>query len=180
MQKNVDSLALKRIKIYDEKNEGHYFSSLWENSPLVVIFIRHFGCISCRAHVEEVLKSRDFLQKNEIRTVFIGNGHPYSIKSFKEEINAPETEIYTDPSLESFDACGMQKGLSYLINFKSMKNMYKLSKAGHKAKKWDEELGDKTQMGGVVAFKKPGLVLYHHISTHLGDFDNTEDWPPLT
>jgi len=175
LQQKVDFLALKRLFIRNENNEKVYFSSLWEQSQVIIIFIRHFGCPSCKAHVSDIWAQKDKLKDKRI--VFIGNGQPNMIKSFKEEIRAPDAEIYTDPSLETFEACGLKKGLRYLVNFKSMKSMMALKKKGYHMSEWEDGNGDKTQMGGILAFKDPGLLTYHYVSEYLADFDETEQWP---
>lgn len=175
IQNKVDLLALKRLNILSEKNEKIMFSSLWETGQVIIIFIRHFGCPSCKAHVQSIWEQKENLKNKRI--VFIGNGQPAMIKKFKEELKTTDLEIYTDPSLETFEACGLKKGLRYLVNFKSMKSMIDLKKKGYQMSAWEEEYGDKNQMGGILAFKDPGLLLYHYISNYLGDFDDTESWP---
>lgn len=176
-ESKVDVLALKRIKVLDQNNEPVLFSTLWEKKPIVVIFIRHFGCVACKAHVSQVwAKKKDFEKKN-IRVIFIGNGQPYLIKAFKDEVNAKDAEIYTDPSLESFSACGLQKGIRYLVNLKSLKKARDLQRQGFKNEILNLDTGSHTQMGGVVALKRPGEVLYHFIADYLGDFDDPDDYP---
>lgn len=175
IQSKVDTLALKRLFILSESNENIPFSSLWETGRVVIIFIRHFACPSCKAHVNMVWQQREKF-KNQ-RIVFIGNGQPKMIENFKWELKAKEIEIYTDPTLETFNACGLNSGLRYLINYKSLKNILEYKRQGHSKDKWNQDYGEKKQMGGIVAFKKPGLLLYHYVSQFVGDFDNPEGWP---
>lgn len=175
LQNKIDILALKRLTVFSERNEIIPFPSFWDQGQVIVIFIRHFGCPSCKAHVSDIWKQRSKLKNKRI--IFIGNGQPSMIKGFKEEINSPGAEIYTDPSLETFEACGLKRGLRYLMNFRSMKSILDLKRKGHEMSSWDEQLGDKTQLGGILAFKKPGELLYHYVSNYVGDFDNSNDWP---
>ncbi|MEC7276546.1 MAG: AhpC/TSA family protein [Bdellovibrionota bacterium] len=174
LQKKVDTLALKRLSILSENNEKIPFTSLWEDQQVIIIFIRQFACFSCKAHVNKVWEQREKLKNKKI--VFIGNGQPYIIKSFKEELGVQEAPIYTDPSLEAFEACGLNRGLRYLMNFSSLRDLAIAKKNGYKSN-WTEEHGDKTQLGGIVAFKKPGILLYHFVSESLMDISDSGEWP---
>lgn len=175
-QQRVNILALQRLKIFNENNEKIVFSTLWEE-PVIVIFVRHFGCIACRARVSEIANFYSQMEKKKVRIVFLGNGQPYMIKTFKESLNLPKVEIYTDPSLEVFDACSMNRSFSNLVNFKSLMAMRNLYKKGYRQGVMDKDTGTHRQMGGVVAFRKPGKVLYHFTSSFLGDFDDPDNWP---
>ena len=172
-QVHVDTLALKRILIFNEKKEKILVSSLWENHSVVMIFLRHFGCIACRAHVDKVWKKRSEFEKTGVKLVFIGNGSPEMICAFKEELKISDAPIYTDPTLEIFDACGLNRGLQYLLHPKSALQLARLYKDGYAQSKQKKENGSHTQMGGIVAIKPPGIVTYYFASEFLGEFDDT-------
>ena len=172
----VDILALNRLKVFDEENREVLFSSFWKNRPATIIFVRHFGCIACRAHVDQIWnKKKDILKTSNL--LFIGNGKPEIIKIFKEDIKASTAPIFTDPTLQAFDACGLKRSPLNLIDPRGAKRMYDLVNEGYNQGTADKRTGFHTQMGGVVVFRPPGIVAYHFISDYLGDFDKPEDWP---
>lgn len=177
MSEQVDVMALRRLKVLDENNNEVIFSDLWKNRPVIIVFIRHFGCISCRAHVDQIWnKRKDILDKKNY-IVFIGSGAPSSLKMFKQYLGVQNAPIFTDPTLQTFKACGMLRGLNYLVNSKTLKRMFELQKEGYSNNVTDFKSGSHRQMGGVVAIKEPGQVLYHFAAEYLGDQDNPEDWP---
>ncbi|PIK13579.1 AhpC/TSA family protein [Halobacteriovorax sp. JY17] len=176
-QQRVDILALKRLKIFSEEGEQIYFSSLWKDRTVVVIFLRHFSCIGCRAHADQIWNLHRQMKNLKMKIIFIGNGNPNIIKVFKEDLNLHDAEIYTDPSLETFKACGMHRSVSNYINLKSFIELRKLRKKGYTQGKYTEEVGDILQNGGVVGFRDPGKVVYHFTSKHLGDYDDPDEWP---
>ena len=45
-------------------------------TPLVVVFVRHYGCIFCRERAAEVLASRSAIEAKGARIVFVGTGLP--------------------------------------------------------------------------------------------------------
>ena len=172
----VDILALSRLKVLDEDSNPILLSSFWKNNNVVLIFVRHFGCIACRAHIDQVWKKREQFERAKTKIIFIGNGDPALIKSFKQDLNV-DAPIFTDPTMEVFDACGLKRSLLRLFSLSSGKRIIGLSRQGYKqGATFDSRTGTHAQMGGVVAFKVPGIVVYHFIADHLGDFDDSEDW----
>lgn len=176
-QQRVDILALKRLRIFSEAGVKVHFSSLWKDRTVIIIFLRHFSCIGCRAHADQVWNFHRQMKNLKVKIIFIGNGRPDVIKVFKEEMKLHDAEIYTDPSLETFKACGMHRGVSNYINLKSFIEARRIKKQGYKQGKYTEDVGDLWQNGGVVGFKDPGKVIYHFTSKHLGDYDDPDDWP---
>lgn len=176
-QSLVDILTLNRLLVLDENNEKIRVSSFWKNNSVIIIFLRHFGCIGCRAHVDKVWKQRKALEKSGAKIIFIGNGAPEMIKNFKSEMNVLDAPIFTDPSLEIFDACGLNRGIKYLVSPGTVIQAAKLYKEGYSQGKQVKENGFHTQMGGVMAIKPPGQVTYYFASEYLGDFEDLEVQP---
>lgn len=174
-QQTVDVLALQRLNVLNEEGEKVPFRNFLQEKKIIVIFIRHFGCIACRAHVDQIWNKKDELLKSNSRIIFIGNGKPHIIGHFKEIIGAQDAEIYTDPDLNTFDACGMHRGILNLANFKTVSAMRALKNKGYSQGSFKDS-GSHRQMGGIVIFKSPGKVIYHFASEYLGDFDNIDEW----
>lgn len=175
-QQKDNTLALRRLKVFYENEKPILFEGFLQEDSIIIIFVRHFGCIACRAHVDQIWNLFRGSKRSSARIIFIGNGRPYVIKDFKDDMDVRDAEIYTDPSLESFDACGMNRSIAALLNFKSIAAMRRLKAQGYRQGSF-EDSGVHRQLGGVVAFRKPGILTYHFTSRHLGDFDNPDDWP---
>lgn len=171
-QSMVDTLALKRIIIWNENGDKVYASTLWKSQSVVLVFLRHFGCIACRAHISQITTNKAMLEKNGFKIIFIGNGSPNMIKGFKEDLKIPNALIFTDPTLEIFDACGFNRGLKYLVNAKTVLQGIKLYKDGFTQGEQKKDNGSHLQMGGIIALKPPGIVTYHFASEYLGHFDD--------
>ncbi|WP_372656155.1 AhpC/TSA family protein [Halobacteriovorax sp.] len=176
-QQRVDVLALKRLKVLSENGTEVLFSTFWNNTTVIIIFLRHFNCISCRAHADQIWSLHKEMNKIKTKIIFVGNGSSQVIKMFKEDLNIKDAEVYTDPSLEVFKACGMDRSFTNYVSFKSLVELRKLRKQGYTGGDYSEGAGDTFQNGGVVGFKDPGKVIYHFTSKYLGDFDNPDEWP---
>lgn len=176
LNSKIDILALNRISVLDENNTKILVSSFWKNNPVVIVFLRHFGCIACRAHVDQIWKNKKKFDQTKTNIIFVGNGSPNMIKLFKEDLGLLDAPIFTDPTLEIFDACGFNRGLNFLLTPMSAVKMAKLYWEGYSQGKQSKETGAHTQMGGIAVFKPPGLLTYHFVSAYLGDFDDSSKW----
>lgn len=177
LQNKIDMLALMRLKVLDENGNEIMFNSLFKNKPAILVFVRHFGCLSCRAYVDQVWNKRKDIKDKKSNIIFIGSGSPSSLKRFKQHLGVENAPIFTDPTLQTFKACGLLNGLNYLVNTKTLKRVFELRKQGYSNEVTDFESGSHKQMGGVVALKDPGVLLYYFSAEYLGDDDDPANWP---
>lgn len=113
---------------------------------------------------------REDFRKKGVELAFIGSGAPYLISTFKQDFNLQSTPIYTDPTLATFEACGLRHVDTKNLDAKSLNAISLLEKRGYELKLIKDD-GSDTQLGGVVAIKPPGIVTYHFVSDYIGDFD---------
>lgn len=175
MSTNLDVNKLGQQKVLNEKGESLALSSLWQDQTAILIFLRHFGCITCRAHAQEVWEKRSEYQKAGAKIYFIGNGAPYFIGKFKKELKIFEAPVFTDPTLKAFDQAGFKRGLLATLNPTSLKNSVSLLAQGHRQGTTGGDAGDLWQLGGVVVIKPDGALLYHYISEAAGDYPPEKD-----
>jgi len=142
---------------------------LWKSSKAVLVFLRHFACIACRAHAAQVWAHREVYEKSQTKVVFIGNGPPGFIRQFKEDLGLEGATIYTDPSLESFRHCGLKRGFFELVSYRSVANAVTLYNQGYRQLSTKHQ-GDPWQLGGIVVVTPDNRVAYHFVSEALGDF----------
>jgi peroxiredoxin len=172
---SVDVLRLKSTLVYDETGKEFLLGDAW-NRPktVVIVFVRHFGCIACRAHVTKVMNHKAQLENDDCELIFIGHGTPEALADFKNEFNLYDVRIYTDPRRETFKACSFKKGFLNLVNPTSARNMAELRKQGFSQGNRQSNQGIHRQMGGVVVISQPEKVTYHYISEAVGDFPEDE------
>src|SRR5271155_267976 len=84
---------------------GASLLALVEASPVLLIFLRHFGCSFCRQAISDVAELREELARRGVRPVFVHLGTPERAKPFfdyygigdVERVSDPEARIYRDP-----------------------------------------------------------------------------------
>lgn len=170
----VDMKTLDKVLLYDEEGEVYRTGLFWEKRPAILIFLRHFGCIACRAHAKDVWRNKDKYEAKGAQLFFIGNGKPQMIKAFKEELKIKGAPIYTDPTLMAFKAAGLKRGLLSAFGPSSVVDVARLMMAGERSAPSQEGQGDTLQLGGVLAIKPGPAITYHYVSESIGDVEENE------
>ena len=84
---------------------GANLLALTESSPVLLVFLRHFGCAFCRQSLAKVQELRGELEKLGVRPVFVHVGTPERAKPYfdyyklsdVERVSDPEAAIYQHP-----------------------------------------------------------------------------------
>jgi peroxiredoxin len=70
---------------------------LTETSPVLLVFLRHFGCSFCRQAISDVADLKSELDKRGVRPVFVHLGTPERAKPFFEYYGIGDVERVSDP-----------------------------------------------------------------------------------
>jgi peroxiredoxin len=76
---------------------GRTLLDLVDESPLLLIFLRHFGCAFCRQTLDDVSKLRDEIEAKAIRPVFVHLGTPERAKPYFDYYHLADVERVSDP-----------------------------------------------------------------------------------
>ncbi len=99
----VNETARALASVHTES--GANLLALAEESPVLLVFLRHFGCSFCRKSISDVAELRPELAKRGVRPVFVHLGAPELAKVYfdyyglgdVERISDPEARIYQLP-----------------------------------------------------------------------------------
>ena len=175
-QNLVNIPQLHSTKVLDEQGHEVMLGDLWQKSPVIFVYLRHFACMSCRSHASDVWKNRTQYTRSGAQLFFIGNGAPFLIEAFKEDLGMMEAKIFTDPSLKSFYAAGFKRGFIAALGPTAIKNAVKsYLKDGLLNSSYEKSSGDLWQLGGILAVKPGDVVTFHYLSEVLGDFPPEEE-----
>jgi peroxiredoxin len=172
---DIDIYNLSKCEVLDENGAKRRIGEFWRSSKVVLVFLRHFACIACRAHAAQVWAHRAVYEKNNSKLVFIGNGAPQYIEGFKRELGLEEAQIFTDPTLLSFRFSGLKRSILGLVSVATAKNALKLYKEGHRQKQLGAQ-GDHLQLGGILVITPENKVTYHFVSESLGDTPDSNEF----
>jgi hypothetical protein len=71
--------------------------ALTETSPVLLVFLRHFGCSFCRQTLSDVASLRPELEARGVQPVFVHLGTPERAKPYFEYYGLADVERISDP-----------------------------------------------------------------------------------
>jgi peroxiredoxin len=76
---------------------GRTLLGLVDESPVLLIFLRHFGCSFCRQTLDDVSQIRAQIEGRGVRPVFVHLGTPERAKPYFDYYHLPDIERVSDP-----------------------------------------------------------------------------------
>ena len=76
---------------------GTSLQTLVEDSPVLLVFLRHFGCSFCRQSLAKVAELRGELTARGVRPVFVHVGTPERAKPYFDYYKLSDVERVSDP-----------------------------------------------------------------------------------
>ncbi|MEO6983319.1 MAG: hypothetical protein ABI072_09415 [Edaphobacter sp.] len=92
---SADEVAKVLASIRTES--GASLHDLTSASPVLLVFLRHFGCSFCRQAISDIADLRSELDRLGVRPVFIHLGTPERAKPFFEYYGIGDVERVSDP-----------------------------------------------------------------------------------
>ncbi len=151
-----------------------YLGDCWAQGPTLLLFLRHFGCMGCSQHVNELTPRLLELHNLGLKTIFIGNGEPRYMAGFMDRhtLHDKKVEILTDPSLRAFAAMGLERSWWATLGPLALFGFVRAFFAGHR-QTWVE--GDSRQQGGTLLVDDKGQVVYYYRNKNLYDRAATDE-----
>ena len=81
---------------------GMSLLELAQTSPVLLVFLRHFGCSFCRQAISDVAELRPELDKRGVRPVFVHLGTPERAKPFFDYYGIGDVERVSDPEAKVY------------------------------------------------------------------------------
>lgn len=147
-----------------------------ENQPIMLVFLRQFGCSFCREAIADVAKKRTMLEAKGVRIVMVHMAAKEGIaeKFFKKYKLWPVDHI-SDPNCQFYRAFGLGKGtpkqLFGLMNW--IRGFQAGVLEGHGFEYQDLDLGDGFQMPGVFLIHRGEIKksFVHRFSHERPDYE---------
>ncbi len=156
------------ITVSDKQGQPVELESLWDQGPTLISFLRHFGCIHCRARMAEVEQHRAELEAAGLQLVALALGEPKHAERYCGKL-APHLECFADDKNDGYYAWGLRQGTAGEI-FSNGLNVLKASAkalaAGHMQ---GASTGDAAMMPGTFIVDRNGVIQYAYYSQYAGD-----------
>lgn len=173
---NVDLARVgKNLLRSSDTGESIELQSLWQDQPVVLFFLRRFGCQVCRWMASEVSKLEPDLKASGVTLVGVGP-EEIGLKEF-QEAGFFKGPIYVDEQKKSYKDLGFKRysALSVVPAALGKKVRDVAAKANAEGIQGNFS-GDLLQSGGMLIVAKGGeKVLMHFIQDSPGDHVPLED-----
>lgn len=149
--------------------EEPFFADLTKRSyehPVLLVFLRHFGCIFCRELVTELSELEPTLEALEIELAFVHVGTDQDADEFFSQFGLPNVARFSDPQSKYYDKFGLkQMPLVGMISFATIAGSIRALKSGMRQGKTK---GNPKMMPGLF-FVSQGKIVRKFIHKSPGD-----------
>jgi len=111
---------------------GQPLGHLSAQSPLLLVFLRHFGCTFCREAVDEIAKKRQAIQAKVPQLAFVHLGTEERAKVFFTPYGLVDVQRFGDPEGRLYERFGLLRAeLRQYLNSESLFRMVMAWMSGH-------------------------------------------------
>ena len=157
--------AAPTLEVVDDSGRRFALAELWRERPLVLVFIRHFGCPFCR---EQLLDMRD--EQKRFRdaggeAAVVAMGTPQQAAEFRRRMNLPFV-VLADAEQQLYRAFGVGRGTFAQIAGPAvwLSGAKALLRGGV-----GKPTGDVLQMSAAFVIDQHGIVRLAHRSVNSAD-----------
>jgi peroxiredoxin len=162
----VDLDGLSALQLADPDGASQRLGDYWADQPVVLVFLRHFGCLLCREHAVQLRGRYDEVKARGAEVVAVGTGnHRYAARFVSDE-DVP-FPVLVDDDAEAAAAASVRSTTPWgLFNPRSFPGARQAHRAGHRVHKSGRRV---TQLGATFVVGPGDQVLYEHVDAHTAD-----------
>jgi len=157
--------------------KGETLASLSNQQPVLLVFLRHFGCSFCREAIDDIAKRRKSIESQGVRIVMVHMApSPQVAEKFFKRFKLFPIDHISDPEKQFYRAFGLTKGNpSQLFGLMNWIRGFQAGVAeGRGFDYHSEEIGDGFQMPGVFVLHR-GEIINSFIHQHAWDRPDYEE-----
>lgn len=158
-------------------NEGKTLLEMSEQQKVLLIFVRHFGCMFCRETVSEIAKLEKKIEGKQLTTVFVHMSDPaFGDQFFSQYYKRPVLHV-SDPQRFLYKSLDLKRGS--LGQIFGPKNLFRaLWVSIFKGHGVGAPEGDVLQLGGYFILSR-GQVIFEHKTCAAGEFFELDFLPEV-
>lgn len=161
---DIDQSVLQSTKT----NAGNDLWSLSHNKPVLLVFLRHFGCIFCKEALNDLSKQRQEIDSKGVTLVFVHMADEETAATYFDEYGLSGMERIADPECHLYQSFGLLKG-----NFNQLYGLTVWLRGIETSVKNRnpfsfKQIGDGLQMPGIF-YLRNGKVLDQFVHSKISD-----------
>ena len=131
-------------------NTGETLQEMTFKNPVMLVFLRHFGCVFCKEAMTDLSKRRKDFEGQGFRIVFVHMSDTVTAEEYFGKFNLRGITHINDPEQRYYHAFGLFRGsFNQLYGLKTWIRGYQVQKRLGVKLEMAKKLGDSTQMPGV-------------------------------
>lgn len=91
-------------------NKGNDLKNITTEHAVLLVFLRHFGCIFCQEALEDFTKIKQELSRRNIKLVFVHMAEEHYGDQYLRDYGLEDAEHISDPDMSLYEYFGLQKG----------------------------------------------------------------------
>lgn len=155
-------------------NDGANLMSLTKKSPVMLVFLRHFGCVFCKEALNDISVRRKTIERGGIKIVFVHMGDEETANEYFTKFNLGGVTHISDVGQRYYRAFGLQRGtFGQLYGLQTWIRGYRIKQENGYELEMAKNLGDSTQMPGVFILQNGRIIerFIHRIASERPDYE---------
>lgn len=149
-------------------NKGRSINDASEERPVLLVFLRHFGCVFCREAMKDIGNRKSEWEKKNINVVLVHMSDYNTADEYFDKYGIPGIENISNPSCNLYASFGLTKGsASQLFGLKNWIRGFEVTVV-KKIPLGLRQIGDGFQMPGVFLISE-GKVMDSYIHASASD-----------
>ena len=162
----MDLPALSALSLPDHDGTLHHLGDLWADRPVVLVFLRHFGCLHCREHAVDLRDRYHELRAQGVELVAVGTGDQRYAGAFVRDEQIPYLVLVDDDAKAARAASVKTASWYRLLHPSTWPATVATYRRGHRVHSPGKRV---TQLGATFVLGPGDEVRYAHV-----DADSTD------
>lgn len=134
--------------------------------PLLLTFLRHFGCIHCREWLADLEAHKDAIDEAGLNVLAVALGQPKHARHFGDKL-APSVDCVTNEEPDLYEAYGIGRG--HLLQLVAPDAVLAGARAAGKGHMQGKATGDRQRLTATFIVDTEGTIRYAYYGKHAGD-----------
>jgi peroxiredoxin len=101
---------ISRFALQATTNQGQKLGDLTRSQPIMLVFLRHFGCTFCREALNDLAEQRREIESRGIKLVLVHMGSESAAREFFARYGLDDVARVADPNQSLYRGFGLTKG----------------------------------------------------------------------
>jgi len=170
VDEDEDPLPIDELILRDHHGNQVLLADFWREQTVVLVLMRHFGCIFCREQIMELRDQLPSIRAEGAELVTVGNGTPEAAAAFRQEFEL-EFPVLVDGELRAYRAFGLRRDKLAILNPRMIPDLLRALSRGARQ---GPTAGDVWQLGGTFIISPGSEIKWAYPNHRAGDHPPTD------